>query len=495
MILALVGNPNCGKTTLFNQLTGANQHTGNFPGVTIEQKSGVIRRHRDLTVVDLPGVYSLSPYTSEETITRNFVLKKPDGIINIIDSTNIERNLYLTLQLIELNIPMVLALNMIDEFYGNGGSIKIAEFSKEIGVPVIPVSAIKGRGIDELIETAAETVNNAVKPVHTGFYKGAVRGAVGDITSLIEDNTKKIGLPTRFAAAKLIEDDAFIKRALNLNGDEKRIIELCVKEMELNLNADREAAMADMRYTYIESLCNKTVNKPPESREELRSTKIDKLLTHKYLGIPMFLGIMLAIFWLTFSVIGNALSQILILGIESLSNSAERTMQEFSIRPVVQDLIINGVFAGVGAVVRFLPPIITLFFFLSILEDSGYMARVSFVMDRPLRKLGLSGKSFVPMLIGFGCSVPAIMAARTLSGARDKKMTILLIPFMSCSAKLPIYALMSAAFFPEYSALVMMALYITGILMGILIGVLFKETLFWGETAPFVMEQIGRAHV
>ena len=489
MIFALVGNQNCGKTTLFNQLTGSNQHVGNFPGVTVEQKSGIIRGHSDVSVVDLPGIYSLSPYTSEEMVTRDFILKeKPDGIINIADATNIERNLYLTLQVIDLGIPTVLALNMMDELRNNGGSIKIKEFSKELGIPVIPISAVKNEGVSELINIAIQTVNSANKPQRIDFCQGAVHRCIHGIAHLIEDHAKRIGIPSRFAAAKVIEGDKPIETSLQLGQNEKETIEHCIKEMEADVHTDREAALADMRYTFIEGLCNDTVIKPVESKESLRSTKIDKVLTNKYFGIPLFLLIMLTVFWLTFGVIGKALSGLLTLGINALSSLTLHGMQAAEINPVMQNLIIHGVFSGVGTVLSFLPIIVTLFLLLSLLEDSGYMARVSFIMDKPLRKLGLSGKSFVPMLIGFGCSVPAIMSTRTLSSKRDKKMTVMLIPFMSCSAKLPIYALLSAAFFPKYAPFVMLLLYIVGILTGILCALLFKNTIFKGNSTPFIME-------
>jgi ferrous iron transport protein B len=422
MIFALVGNQNCGKTTLFNQLTGSNQHVGNFPGVTVEQKSGIIRGHSDVSVVDLPGIYSLSPYTSEEMVTRDFILKqKPDGIINIVDATNIERNLYLTLQIIDLGIPTVLALNMMDEMRNNGGSIKIKEFSNELGIPVIPISAVKNEGINELVNMSIQTVNSVKRPQRVDFCQGAVHRCIHGIAHLIEDHAKEFGIPSRFAATKIIEGDEPLEDALHLNQNEKETIEHCINEMESEMHTDREAALADMRYAFIEGLCNDTVIKPVESKESIRSTKIDKVLTNKYFGIPLFLAIMLTVFWLTFSVIGKALSGLLTLGINALSNLTLHGMQAAQINPVMQDLIIHGVFSGVGSVLSFLPIIVTLFLLLSLLEDSGYMARVSFLMDKPLRKLGLSGKSFVPMLIGFGCSVPAIMSTRTLSSERDKK--------------------------------------------------------------------------
>lgn len=489
MIFALVGNQNCGKTTLFNQLTGSNQHVGNFPGVTVDQKSGIIKGHNDVSVVDLPGIYSLSPYSNEEIVTRDFILKgKPDGIINIADATNIERNLYLTLQVIELGIPTVLALNMMDELESNGGSIKIEDFSKELGIPVIPISAIKNEGVSELVDIAIKTVNSANKPQRIDFCKGAVHRCIHGIAHLIEDHANSLDIPGRFAATKLIEGDEPIEASLKLSQNEKETIEHCIHEMESEMHTDREAALADMRYTFIEGLCKDAVTKPTESKEALRSTKIDKVLTNKYFGIPLFMIIMLTVFWLTFGVIGKALSGLFTLGINALSGLTLYGLQSAKINPLMQNLIIHGVFSGVGSVLSFLPIIVTLFILLSLLEDSGYMARVSFLMDKPLRKLGLSGKSFVPMLIGFGCSVPAIMSTRTLSADRDKKMTVMLIPFMSCSAKLPIYALLSAAFFPKYAPLVMMLLYLTGILTGILCALLFKNTVFKGNSTPFVME-------
>ncbi len=489
MIFALVGNQNCGKTTLFNQLTGSNQHVGNFPGVTVEQKSGLVRGYDDVTVVDLPGIYSLSPYTSEEIVSRDFILKQqPDGIINIIDSTNIERNLYLTLQLLELNRPMVLALNMMDEFIGNGGSIRLSEFSNELGIPVIPITASKNQGIDELIKTAVETAKQGNHPRRVDFCEGAVHRCLHGVAHLIEDHANSSGIPNRFAATKLIEGDPLITESLRLSENELETVSHCINEMEHELNTDHLAALADMRYGFIEKLCRQTVIKPSESKEEKRSLNIDRLLTHKYLGIPIFLGLMLSVFWLTFGLIGSFLSDLLTIGIENLSALTESALIAVNLNPVIQDLIINGIFAGVGAVLSFLPIIVTLFFFLSLLEDSGYMVRVSYIMDKPLRKLGLSGKSFVPMLIGFGCSVPAILATRTLSSKRDRRMTILMIPFMSCSAKLPIYALLSAAFFPEHGAFVMMGLYLFGIAMGIGIALILKRTMFRGNSIPFIME-------
>lgn len=489
MTFALAGNQNCGKTTLFNQLTGSNQHVGNFPGVTVERKDGLIRGHKDAVVVDLPGIYSLSPYTSEEIVTRDFLINShPDGIINIVDATNIERNLYLSLQLIELNIPMVIALNMMDEVRANGGTIKIREMQQALGVPVVPISASKNEGVAELIDTALEVAANRQKPKRMDFCSGPVHRSIHAVAHLVEDHAQRMNIPSRFAATKLVEGDEIICQALQLSENELDMIEHSVTEMEQELGTDREAALADMRYTFIEEVCAKSVIKGHQSRESLRSVKIDSVLTHKYLAIPIFLGIMMLIFWLTFGVIGPVLSDWLSLGIDAVTNLADRALTAYGINPVVHSLMIDGVFAGVGSVLSFLPIIVVLFFFLSILEDSGYMARVAFVMDKLLRKIGLSGRSFVPMLIGFGCSVPAIMATRTLSSERDRKMTILLTPFMSCSAKLPIYAVFSTAFFPDYAALVMIALYVFGMLTAILCGLIFKHTLFKGQPVPFVME-------
>ncbi|HEX2985458.1 MAG TPA: ferrous iron transport protein B [Caproiciproducens sp.] len=489
MIFALAGNQNCGKTTLFNQLTGSNQHVGNFPGVTVEQKDGIIRGYSDVKVVDLPGIYSLSPYTNEEIVTRDFLLKNhPDGIINIVDATNIERNLYLTMQMIELNLPMVVALNMMDEIRNNGGTIKIEQLQKELGVPVVPISASKNEGIDELIETAVRTAESKQFPRRQDFCSGAVHRAIHSVAHLVEDHAERIHVPSRFAATKLVEGDEPMMNALGLSDNEKDMVAHSVTEMERELSTDREAALADMRYTFIGALCRDSVIKPKESKEHLRSVAIDNILTHKYLAIPIFLLIMMLIFWLTFGVIGSFLSDLLSRGIDLVTNAASAGLTAYGINPVVHSLIIDGVFAGVGSVLSFLPIIVVLFFFLSILEDSGYMARVAFVMDKLLRKIGLSGRSFVPMLIGFGCSVPAIMATRTLSSERDRKMTILLTPFMSCSAKLPIYAMFTVAFFPHHRALVMISLYLLGILMGILSGLLMKGTIFHGNPVPFVME-------
>ena len=489
MIFAIAGNQNCGKSTLFNQLTGSNQHVGNFPGVTVDQKIGKISGHKDVSIVDLPGIYSLSPYTSEEILTRDFLLKqKPDGIINIVDATNIERSLYLTMQLIELQIPMVLALNMMDEVQANNGSIDIHHMREVLGIPVVPTSAVKNQGLSELMIQAIETAHNGKKPERIDFCSGAVHRAIHAIAHLIEDHSQRQGIPTRFAATKLVEGDAPILLSLSLTDNEKDMIEHAVKEMETELNTDREAAMADMRYQFIEDVCKKCVVKVSESREYRRSVALDTILTHKIWAFPAFLGLMLLVFWLTFAVFGNSLSALLVVGLDSLSTVIDKALTAYGLNPVFHSLIVDGIFAGVGAVLSFVPIIVVLFFFLSLLEDSGYMARVAYVMDKPLRKIGLSGRSFVPLLMGFGCTVPAIMATRTLASERDKKMTILLTPFMSCSAKLPIYALFTAAFFPEYQALVMIALYIMGIIFGILSGFIMEKTVFRGEPVPFVME-------
>ena len=495
MIFALAGNQNSGKTTLFNQLTGANQHVGNFPGVTVEQKTGRLIGHGDVSIVDLPGIYSLSPYTSEEIVTRDFLLKnKPDGIINIIDATNIERNLYLTLQLIELQIPMVLALNMMDEVTANKGTINIQQSREILGIPVIPISAVKREGLSELVKQALDVARNNKKPERIDFCRdtpgptGSLHRAIHSISHLVEDHAQREGIPPRFAATKLVEGDEPILNVLRLTENEIETIEHIIKEMETDLNTDREAALADMRYQFIEDVCRERVVKAKESREYLRSVRFDSVLTHRVWAIPSFLGIMLAVFWLTFSVIGNRLSELLVRGIGAFSVFLDRVLSANEFNPVIHSLIVDGVLTGVGAVLSFVPIIITLFFFLSILEDSGYMARVAFVMDKPLRKIGLSGRSFVPMLMGFGCTVPAIMATRTLASERDKKMTILLTPFMSCSAKLPIYALFTAAFFAKYQALVMIGLYLIGVLLGILSGFVMKSTVFKGASVPFVME-------
>ncbi|MDD4571238.1 MAG: ferrous iron transport protein B [Clostridia bacterium] len=489
MMFALVGNQNCGKTTLFNQLTGSNQHVGNFPGVTVERKDGLIRGSKNITVVDLPGIYSLAPYTNEEIVTRDFLLnERPDVIINIVDATNIERNLYLSLQLVELNMPMVIALNMMDEVRANGNSIDIAKFQSEIGVPVIPISASKNEGVDELIQVAVATAEAKLRPKRQDFCSGAVHRAIHAVAHLVEDHADRIGVPSRFAATKLVEGDEPMLKLLQLSENEKNMIEHSVTEMETELGTDKEAALADMRYAFIDNLCSRTVIKTGESKAHLRSIKIDNILTNKYAALPIFLGIMLLIFWLTFGVIGTALSDLLSLAIDKLAFLVDHGLAVYGINPVIHSLVIDGVFVGVGSVLSFLPIIVVLFFFLSFLEDSGYMARVAFVMDKLLRKIGLSGRSFVPMLIGFGCSVPAIMATRTLASERDRKMTILLTPFMSCSAKLPIYALFTAAFFVEYQALVMISLYVLGMLIGVLSGLVMKKTLYHGNPVPFVME-------
>ncbi|MCL2773004.1 MAG: ferrous iron transport protein B [Oscillospiraceae bacterium] len=489
MVFALAGNQNCGKTTLFNQLTGSNQHVGNFPGVTVDQKIGNIIGYKDVSIVDLPGIYSLSPYTNEEIVTRDFLLKqKPDGIINIADATNIERNMYLTLQLIELQIPMVLTLNMMDEVQANNGSIDIDLMSELLGIPVVPISAVKKQGLTELVEKALETAENGKRPERIDFCSGAVHRTIHAIAHLVEDHAQRQNIPNRFAATKLVEGDELILKSLSLTENETDMIEHAVKEMETELNTDREAALADMRYQFIEDVCRKCVVKAKESREYRRSVRLDSVLTHKIWAIPAFLAIMLTVFWLTFGVIGNRLSHVLVLGINSLSDIVDGALTIYGLNPVIHSLIINGIFAGVGAVLSFVPIIVVLFFFLSILEDSGYMARIAFVMDKPLRKIGLSGRSFVPILMGFGCTVPAVMATRTLSSERDKKMTILLTPFMSCSAKLPIYALFTAAFFAKYQAFVMIGIYVTGIMLAVLSGFIMKKTAFRGAPVPFVME-------
>ena len=490
MIFALVGNQNCGKTTLFNQLTGSNQHVGNFPGVTVDQKTGGIIGYKDDSVVDLPGIYSLSPYTSEEMITRDFLLRqKPDGIINIVDATNIERNLYLTLQLIELQIPMVLALNMMDEVQTNNGSIDAPLLSELLGIPVVPISAVKNQGVSELIEQAVQTAQDKNKPERVDFCPpGPAHRTIHAIAHLIEDHAQRIGVPVRFATIQLIDGDEPLLTTLGLDENEKHLIGHAVEEMEAELDTDREAALADMRYQFIEEVCGKCIVKAGESREYRRSVRLDSILTHKVWAFPTFLWIMFAVFGLTFGAIGVPISKLLEKGIDALSGLVDRALTAYGLNPVVHSLVIDGIFSGVGAVLSFVPIIVTLFFFLSVLEDSGYMARVAYVMDKPLRKIGLSGRSFVPMLMGFGCTVPAVMATRTLSSERDKKMTILLTPFMSCSAKVPIYALFTAAFFPKYQAFVMMGLYMIGILLGVLSGLVMKKTVFRGASVPFVME-------
>ena len=490
MILALVGNQNCGKTTLFNQLTGSNQHVGNFPGVTVDQKVGEVRSKRDCKVVDLPGIYSLRPYTNEEIVTREFILnEKPDGILNIVDATNIERNLYLTLQLLEMHIPMVLALNMMDEVRGNGGSIDVEKMSEELGIPVVPISAVKDEGVEDLIQTMYRVARKKEMPKVTDFCeKGDVHRCIHAVCHQVEDHAQNLGISPRFAAIKIVENDEDIIKRLELSQNELDMMEHSIEEMEKDHHMDRNAALADMRYTFIEKVCDKTVIKCKESKEHKRSARIDKVLTNKYLAIPMFLCIMLLVFYLTFNVIGAILSDWLGLGIDKVTGIVDQALTQYGMNPVVHSLVIDGIFAGVGSVLTFLPIIVVLFFFLSILEDSGYMARVAFFMDKLLRKIGLSGRSFVPMLIGFGCTVPAVMASRTLSSERDRKMTIMLTPYISCSAKIPIYAVFAAAFFEKHQALVMMGLYVGGIVVGILMALIFKHTLFKGNPIPFVME-------
>lgn len=492
---ALAGNQNCGKTTLFNQLTGAKQHVGNFPGVTVDRKDGQIRNHPEATVVDLPGIYSLSPYTNEEIVTREYLLKdRPRGIINILDGTNIERNLYLTMQLIELDIPMVIALNMMDEVRENGGTIRVNELEAALGIPVVPISAAKNEGIDELVEHAIHVARYRERPGRLDFCdangddQGAMHRCIHAIIHLIEDHAVKYRIPRRFAATKLVEGDELILEALRLDQNEKETLEHIITQMEEESGKDRMAALADMRFQFIEELCEQTVVKPSESKEHVRSMNIDRILTGKYTAIPTFVCIMALVFYLTFGLIGKYLSDWLELLINWFTDICNQGLIAYGINPVVRSLIIDGIFTGVGSVLSFLPTIVVLFFFLSILEDSGYMARVAFVMDRPLRKIGLSGRSFVPMLMGFGCSVPAIMATRTLPSDRDRKMTILLTPFMSCSAKLPIYSLFAAAFFPKHAALVMIGLYFGGIVMAILFAFILKGSAFKGEPVPFVME-------
>ena len=491
MIFALVGNQNCGKTTLFNALTGSNQHVGNFPGVTMDQKMGDIRGEKGCSVVDLPGIYSLRPYTQEEIVSRDFILnQKPDGIINIVDATNIERNLYLTLQLLELRVPMVLALNMMDEVRANGGTIDVAGMSRALGIPVVPISAAKGEGISELINQALTVARGKILPKVLDFCAddSAVHRCIHAVVHLISDHAERIGMPERFCAAKLIEGGDNLADELELDQNERELLEHCIVQMEAETELDRNAALADMRYRFIEGVVDASVVKCHESREHARSVKIDKILTGRYTAIPTFLGVMLLTFYLTFDVIGQRLSDLLSLGIDALTNVVDKGLTAYGINPVVHSLIIDGIFAGVGSVLAFLPIIVTLFFFLSILEDTGYMARVAFVMDKPLRKIGLSGRSIVPMLIGFGCSVPAIMATRTVSSDRDRKMTILLTPYMSCSAKISIYAFFTAAFFPKYRALVMISLYLLGVLVGIVAALIMKKTAFRGKPVPFVME-------
>ena len=490
MIFALAGNQNCGKTTLFNQLTGSNQHVGNFPGVTVDQKIGEIRGQKDCSVVDLPGIYSIRPYTSEEIVTRDFILnEKPDGIINIVDATNIERNLYLTLQLIEMNIPMVLALNMMDEMRNNGGTVDISRMSEELGIPVVPISAIKNEGIEELLQTALHVARNRQYPQIYDFCpSGPVQRCIHSVCHQIEDHAEKAGISVRFAATKLIEGDPSIAEKLSLDQNELELIEHSIIQMEEEHGMDRNAALADMRYDFIEKVCAATVITPQESKEHLRSVKIDSVLTTKYLAIPIFIVVMFLVFYLTFNVFGAFLSDLLAAGIDWVTAVVDKALTAYGINPVVHSLLIDGVFAGVGSVLSFLPIIVVLFFFLSILEDTGYMARIAFVMDKLLRKIGLSGRSIVPLLVGFGCTVPAVMATRTLSSDRDRRMTILLTPFMSCSAKIPIYAVFAAAFFPQRAALVMIGLYAAGMLVGILMALLIGKTVFRGNPVPFVME-------
>mgnify|MGYP003209276229 FL=1 len=494
LTFALAGNQNCGKTTLFNQLTGSNQHVGNFPGVTVDRKSGAIRNNPNTEVTDLPGIYSMSPYTSEEIVTRQFIIgEKPTGIINIVDATNIERNLYLTMQLMELDTPMVLALNMMDEMRGNGGTVRINKMEAMLGIPVVPISAAKNEGVDELVDHALHVAKYQERPGRMDFcseedHGGAVHRCIHGIIHLIEDHAEAAGIPVRFAATKLVEGDQRIEAALKLDQNEKEMIEHIIVQMEQERGLDRAAAIADMRFHFIHQLVEQTVVKPRQSKEQLRSAQIDRFLTGRYTAIPAFVGIMALVFYLTFGVIGLALQNLLEVGIDALTAAVDSTLTAWNVNAAVHSLVIDGVFTGVGSVLSFLPIIVTLFFFLSLLEDTGYMARVAFVMDKLLRRIGLSGRSIVPMLIGFGCTVPGVMASRTLPSERDRKMTILLTPFMSCSAKLPIYSLFAAAFFPEHAALVMVSLYFLGIVVGILMAILLKSSVFKGEAVPFVME-------
>ena len=494
LTFALAGNQNCGKTTLFNQLTGSNQHVGNFPGVTVDRKSGAIRNNPNTEVTDLPGIYSMSPYTSEEIVTRQFIIgEKPTGIINIVDATNIERNLYLTMQLMELDTPMVLALNMMDEMRGNGGTVRINKMEAMLGIPVVPISAAKNEGVDELVDHALHVAKYQERPGRMDFcgeedHGGAVHRCIHGIIHLIEDHAKAAGIPVRFAATKLVEGDQRIEAALKLDQNEKEMIEHIIVQMEQERGLDRAAAIADMRFHFIHQLVDQTVVKPRQSKEQLRSARIDRFLTGRYTAIPAFVGIMALVFYLTFGVIGLALQNLLEAGIDALTAAVDSTLTAWNVNAAVHSLVIDGIFTGVGSVLSFLPIIVTLFFFLSLLEDTGYMARVAFVTDKLLRRIGLSGRSIVPMLIGFGCTVPGVMASRTLPSERDRKMTILLTPFMSCSAKLPIYSLFAAAFFPEHAALVMVSLYFLGIAVGILMAILLKSSVFKGEAVPFVME-------
>jgi ferrous iron transport protein B len=494
LTFALAGNQNCGKTTLFNQLTGSNQHVGNFPGVTVDRKSGAIRNNPNTEVTDLPGIYSMSPYTSEEIVTRQFIIgEKPTGIINIVDATNIERNLYLTMQLMELDTPMVLALNMMDEMRGNGGTVRINKMEAMLGIPVVPISAAKNEGVDELVDHALHVAKYQERPGRMDFcseedHGGAVHRCIHGIIHLIEDHAEAAGIPVRFAATKLVEGDQRIEAALKLDQNEKEMIEHIIVQMEQERGLDRAAAIADMRFHFIHQLVEQTVVKPRQSKEQIRSAQIDRFLTGRYTAIPAFVGIMALVFYLTFGVIGLALQNLLEVGIDALTAAVDSTLTVWNVNAAVHSLVIDGIFTGVGSVLSFLPIIVTLFFFLSLLEDTGYMARVAFVMDKLLRRIGLSGRSIVPMLIGFGCTVPGVMASRTLPSERDRKMTILLTPFMSCSAKLPIYSLFAAAFFPEHAALVMVSLYFLGIAVGILMAILLKSSVFKGEAVPFVME-------
>ena len=494
LTFALAGNQNCGKTTLFNQLTGSNQHVGNFPGVTVDRKSGAIKGHPETEVTDLPGIYSMSPYSSEEIVTRQFIIgEKPTGIINIVDATNIERNLYLTMQLMELDTPMVLALNMMDEVRGNGGTVRINKMEAMLGIPVIPISAAKNEGVDELVDHALHVAKYQERPGRMDFcseddHGGAVHRCIHGIIHLIEDHAKAAGIPVRFAATKLVEGDQRIEEALKLDQNEKEMIEHIIVQMEQERGLDRAAAIADMRFSFIQELVAKTVVKPHESKEQLRSNRIDKFLTGKYTAIPAFIAIMGLVFFLTFNVIGLFFQNLMETGIDALTGIVDTALTNWNVNAAVHSLLIDGIFTGVGSVLSFLPIIVVLFFFLSMLEDTGYMARVAFVMDKLLRRIGLSGRSIVPMLIGFGCTVPGVMASRTLPSERDRKMTILLTPFMSCSAKLPIYSLFAAAFFPEHAALVMVSLYFLGIAVGILMAILLKSSVFKGEAVPFVME-------
>ena len=494
LTFALAGTQNCGKTTLFNQLTGSNQHVGNFPGVTVDRKSGAIRNNPNTEVTDLPGIYSMSPYTSEEIVTRQFIIgEKHTGIINIVDATNIERNLYLTMQLMELDTPMVLALNMMDEMRGNGGTVRINKMEAMLGIPVVPISAAKNEGVDELVDHALHVAKYQERPGRMDFcgeedHGGAVHRCIHGIIHLIEDHAKAAGIPVRFAATKLVEGDQRIEAALKLDQNEKEMIEHIIVQMEQERGLDRAAAIADMRFHFIHQLVEQTVVKPRQSKEQLRSAQIDRFLTGRYTAIPAFVGIMALVFYLTFGVIGLALQNLLEVGIDALTAAVDSTLTAWNVNAAVHSLVIDGIFTGVGSVLSFLPIIVTLFFFLSLLEDTGYMARVAFVMDKLLRRIGLSGRSIVPMLIGFGCTVPGVMASRTLPSERDRKMTILLTPFMSCSAKLPIYSLFAAAFFPEHAALVMVSLYFLGIAVGILMAILLKSSVFKGEAVPFVME-------